>query len=677
MEDAPSETKTVSSDREKVDPSSTSSFTAVVQPDTKNETVDPSVGGPSDEVMSLVRRLDEIGSARLHYAEETDRAVRESIAKYDAQIRANVVEVSKMKDRCDAFFEKLKRWSKPVYAKRHRLRSNMDYGRKKLAQMSQALTSQSSLAASVRKTVRSRKRELIRSLAQLYRNCDAIERSLGRKPSPRSHNECLDLSVYLYQKYLSDITRAVGQVQDEMDTRAEDVREFKIEELRTLLHQSGVENEILDTNIKRESDTLMSELGRDDEETPSTHVDRAHEASVSSLAALSTRRDQASATQEALESHVCSLRTQRDRIADAFGELKVAMSSMCANESNAVRLSVAEQHLRQIDTIKAQYAQLRGSFKDRTKTALDEARLEAQLKWQSRYDAMVRLGEQHEAGHRDTSQQSVRDVAGEIGRSFQSEFEAKVVKLRQEKTEHARLIRRRAKRLEELQTDLTRVERLKLRQSRRVQSATRDRQRLGELKRQLRDRWQRGEISSECVEKFLFRVQWTTTFTPEMITRCRERMKTLRSKLPIIRACRTELHRHLTAVRQLRTISKYLSRATGISVHVDEDTRNGLESLDLILPDPKSSPATQRIRFEALRDALIDLVDDLSTEIAESEAELKKAVKILRENGYVFKHRSMCCDASFFRDSDDLLRTKPDVSVWAASYETSLRTLAL
>ena len=128
----------------------------------------------------------------------------------------------------------------------------------------------------------------------------------------------------------------------------------------------------------------------------------------------------------------------------------------------------------------------------------------------------------------DKEKRHLFEIASGVENTFQHEFESRVSMLRREKEERQRLSSISRKRLDELEADLSRVEEAKQKRSKEHDEIARRRVRLKNLKATYRDLWRSGKIDSDRVETFLTRIQFVSTFTPEMIEACRARMTTMR-----------------------------------------------------------------------------------------------------------------------------------------------------
>lgn len=238
-------------------------------------------------------------------------------------------------------------------------------------------------------------------------------------------------------------------------------------------------------------------------------------------------------------------------------------------------------------------------------------------------------------------------IASGVENTFQHEFEDRVSMLRREKEERQRLSSISRKRLDELEADLSRVDEARLKRHQERDELVNRRVRLKNLKAKYRDLWRSGKIDSDRVETFLQRVQYVSSFTPEMIAACRSRMTTMRRSIPLIRTCRVD-HQHRVHVLELILYLREFVATYPERKNLSSSMTQALQELGLVLPDESESPA------KLLRDI--------------------KLLKDSAQGNYEFKYRGEIV-VDTIREDKKLLIKRPNFARWEHLMRTSMSSL--
>jgi len=616
----------------------------------------------------LTERLETLSELKRTFEAKTQKILAEKIREFHAQIEAEMVRGEEYKQKAERFFDSVKKWVTPMYARRSALVSECQLSRARLRGLVEGIEVQRQGMQVIDKVSKEQIDLAKDKLKRVHRNTDALARSLGIVETEKPHNEYLELSIYLWQKYLSDVTQACMQASSEFSSKDADVDQFKASELKSLVHQSKIELQLQSENIDRENAVLAKELEKAGiRDTGSTHraQDLEHERVKQSVASLEKLRNSKTQALESLESRLGAMKHKRGILQREFQELSLALKALWP--SNDVSVNIAEQQLRMIEAVDEQRKHLQSSFRERLDTVMAETKLAEEVKWRNRIETAQLSTERAVAENRARKKDQIETAVSDIGNRYQDEFEDRVAKLRLEKDEHARLVRVRSARLNELTSDLGRIEELKQKHRQVHERKMEKHRRLQSLKERFRQRWHRGDVSSETAEKFLLRVQWTMNFTPKIIETCRESMRTLRAKLPLIRSCRADIRQRERILRQVTELQKYVANP----FQIQDATLAALRQLDLVLPDPRSSAGAQHLEFEALKESLKQTYDDLVSELMELDAKLISDIAHLERAsaGYIFMHKGLEYKEVVRRQDDTYKRAVK----WAA-WENKMRS---
>eukprot|EP00939_MAST-03C_sp_MAST-3C-sp1_P003606 g3606.t1 len=587
----------------------------------------------------LVERLTLLGEMKQKYEVDTQEMLAEKIRNFDKQIRDELTQANDLKRRFDGMFDLVKKWATPVYMRRTRLVSECHRAAARVRGLQEGLAVQTEGMKNISKLAREQIEATKEKIKRVHRNTDALARSLGVEKSTRAHNQYLELSIYLWRKFLSEATQASTQASAELTTKSLDIEQFKTTELTSLLHQSNIELKLLSENVERENQVLGLEYekAKSVRGKTSEELDAEHAEALSDLLELQRRRDATQNTAVAVENRLQAMKRRRQILEREFQELAIALRALWP--SNTVTVNIAEQQLRQIESVDRQRKKLQSAFRERLDTAMAETKLSEEIKWRNRQEVSLRDAERAILEYSITKKEELEVAVSDVGNKFQDQFEDRVAKLRLEKEEHARLGRVRSSRLEELQRDFERIQDMKKRIEDVHDQRLARRHRLQALKERFRQRWHQGHIKSEGAEKFLLRVQWTMDFTPEMIERCRENMHTLRVKLPLIRSCRADIRQRNRVLGDVLQLQHYIANPE----HPEEATIAALRRLDLALPNPRGSAGAQHLEFEALNELLKQTYEDLTSELDDLDRKLLSDIDRLEStsNGYIFVHRGL------------------------------------
>ena len=619
----------------------------------------------------MIRTLERLRDRKNRFASETHEILKEQIQRFDAEIRAEIVRAEEYKQTFEKTFERVKSWAAPLYVSRAKLVSDRQHAFARLSGLEEGIRVQlegmRSIDALAQKQVDATKDRLKR----VFRNTDALARSLNLVETDKPHNEYLELSIYLWQKYLSDATQTCTQASEELVSKDADIAQFKLSELRDLHHQSEIEIKLLTDNVARENAVLDAEFAKVASNKPSPDAklsDPAHAEAMARVDALEATRDRKLQALESVENHLRSMKRNRHALEREVQELSIALKTMWP--SSEISVNIAEQQLRQIEAFDRKRKELEANFRDRLNTAMTETKLAEEIKWRNRHEVAVRSADHAIRSSGVSEKANMKEMVAEVGNKYQGQFEDRVSKLHLEKEEHSRLARVRSARVLELQTDLERIEDMKSRLRAIFEKRTQKHNRLLTLKERFRHRWHESEtITSEEAEKFLLRVQWTMDFTPSMIDACRSNMRTLRTMLPMIRSSRADIRQRERIVRLIIGLTKFVANPNS----ADASTLQIIDSLGLVLPDPRSSAAAQHLEFETLRDSLKQTYEDLTSELLKLDDKLLATVEALESSstGYIFKYRGVEYK-EIVRRQDSIAKRPVDWAQWESQMRSRL-----
>lgn len=638
------------------DPFPAERFTAPVQPSP------PSAREMRDSLFQRKNRAEAL--FRVTKA-ETERLVAEEIKKYDRQIRQQTERTQELRLQFEAITLKIRLWATPAFDGRLRLLKATQQASARVKGLEEGIIVQRHGMGSIQKLAETQIEATKEKLKRVHRNTDALARALGIADTSTPHNEQLQLSIYLWQKHLSEATQALMQARAESSTKTIDITQFKADELRSLIHQSQIEHQLLSANIEKEKAVLLAEHKR-----KITSVPTAFDGSLKQQnEVVGKLRNICELKQQLLtevEQKLEAMKSKRHVLEREFQELAVGLKALWP--ATDVSVNIAEKQLQQIEAIEAQRKELEGKFQERMSTAMAEAKLEEEIKWRNKVELRKESFRKDRNKSIAMSNENIQSKVQEVGNDFQDQFESQLTKLAGEKEEHGRLGRMRQDRVGELQGDLDRINEMRGRLQAAHDGRMGNRHRLRELKERFRHRWRDGRLDSEHVEKFLLRVQWTMQFTPAMVTTCRQNMRTLRTELPLVRSCRADIRQRERIVTHIRELHNYVASP----VQPSAAGLRTLRALDMILPTPKDPPEVQHLELEALEDSLRQTYADLTSELLGLDKKLKADILNLEQNSsYVFKHKGQEYK-EVLRHQNEMARHKLNLSLWLKKMKGSM-----
>jgi len=587
----------------------------------------------------------------------TEMKVAEKIQEYDKSIREETEKSLELKDRYEKIYLEVQLWGAPASELRARLLKDTQQSSARVKGLEEGIMVQRQGMASIQRLAETQIEATKEKLKRVHRNTDALARALGIADTSTPHNEQLQLSIYLWQKHLSEATQALMQARAEASTKMIDISQFKADELRSLIHQSQIEHQLLSANIEKEKAVLAAEHKRRIQSVP-TAFDAALKQQNETVAQFQGMCERKQQMLKNVEQKLDTMKSKRHVLEREFQELAVGLKALWP--ATDVSVNIAEKQLQQIEAIEAQRKELEGKFQERMNTAMAEAKLEEEIKWRNKLELYKENFRQSREKSILSADDSIQNKVQEVGNEFQDKFEKELTKLSKEKEEHGRLARMRQQRVGELQGDLDRINEMKGRLQAAHDARMGNRHRLRELKERFQQRWKDGRLDSEHVEKFLLRVQWTMQFTPLMVTRCRQNMRTLRTHLPTVRSCRADIRQRERIVTHILELQKYVADP----VNASAASLKTLRELDMILPSDNDTPEVQHLELEALEESLRQTYADLASELIALDKKLMADILSLEENSsYVFKHKGQEYK-EVLRHQDHMAQKKLNLSLW-------------
>ena len=629
----------------------------------------------TDTVASfLVQRMEELSLIKQKHAEMTERLVAAKIRELDTSIREELRAATEAETRCRTFAASFEKWTAPAFIQRAQIFTATQEAEARLRGLEEGIRVQAAGMRKISRVARDEIEDVKGKITRLHRNTDAMARSLG-KETKGEHNQSLKLSIYLSQRHLSEASKACDQANAERKSRDADVAEFKMEEISRLIHQSNVELELLRANIQRELGVLNSEVSREkfDDLLPE---DPEYAKFLRDTETLRNERDEKRKRLESLETQLENMKNKRHALEREFRELKVAIKATAPSSRSNV--DIAEQQMKQLESLERKRKELSRRFKDRVTTVASETRLAEEVKWRNRIEAArLRSATTRTSPENEVEEgKDLLEIASGVENTFQHEFEDRVSMLRREKEERQRLSSISRKRLDELEADLSRVEEARSKRHRERDELVNRRVRLKNLKATYRDLWRSGKIDSDRAETFFQRVQYISSFTPEMIAACRSRMTSMRRSIPLIRTCRVD-HQHRVHVLELILHLREFVATYPERKNLSPSMTQALQELGLVLPDESESPETQRVQFASLRDTLISTYSHLTSELSDMDTKLLRDIKLLKDStqgNYEFKYRGEIV-ADTIREDKKLLIKRPNFTRWERSMRSSMSSL--
>jgi hypothetical protein len=627
---------------------------------------------PEDVTYFLVKRMEELSVIKQKHAETTERLVAAKIRELDLSIRTELESMKKAETRCRNFSERLKKWTAPALVQRAQVFTSTQEAEARLRGLEEGLRVQAAGMRQIDRVARDQIEEIKRKITRLYRNTDAMSRSLG-ETSEHEHNGELKLSIYLSQRHLSQTGKSCDQARAEIKSRDADVAEFKIEEIGRLIHQSNVELELLRANIERQSKVWRSEMSRTSYEDLMP-ADPEHAKFLRDMETLRNERDEKRKRLESLETQLENMRNKRQSLEREFRELKVALKALAPSQCSNV--DIAKQQMIEIEMIERKRKEISNRFKERKKTIALESRLAEEVKWRNRIDVVIqasKLRSKTFSAQDDevAEENNFIETAQSVETSFRDDLENRVSMLRREKEKRARLSALSRERLDELEADLSRVEEIKRKLTKQKDETVRRRIRLKNLKQTYREAWRSDKIDSRSVEKFLMLIHSASSFTSEMISTCKSRLATMRKSLPLIRTCRVDHQHRLHVFELILHLREFVATCPR---KLSSSMAQALQELGLVLPDLSESPATQRVQFASLRDTLISTYSHLTSELSDLDTKLLRDIKLLEDSAkgtYVFKYRGKCVSETVQEDKK-MLSKRPNFVRWERMMRSSL-----